>query len=259
MLQLLRIIGIITFACLIGFSANSLWNMHEAGELLEKYNSAPKANLSLLLFSVVALSALGYFEMSRVRRLSRRRGYGAARHHEETEQKVDGLDSTSIYAAPQIVDAWKVRRSQRSRSSRSSRSQRGRKRPHGEAGMIWLGFLQMICVVLPVIYLVLLSLNLMSGHEDAWVALLLPVTFGILFLLSVVAAVGIFGRRVWGMVLGYALAVCSLLIFPYGTAVGLILIMTLVGSSAVFEVSAASGRRKKSRRKSAKRPQYSAI
>lgn len=258
MLRFLRIIGIVVFACLIGFSANSLWQMHETGELLEQYNSAPKADLTLLIFSVIALSALGYFEISRVRRLSQRRGYGESRIRKETEKEVDGLDSTSIYATPQTDNVWKIRRSRSSRSPRAARIPHRKQKQRGEAGMIWMRFLQLICVVLPVIYLVLLSLNLMSAHEDAWIALLLPVAFGILFILSTVATVGIFGKKTWGMMLGYALAVCNLLIFPYGTAVGLILMMALVGASAVFELSAVSDRRKKARRKSAKRTQYSA-
>lgn len=258
MLRLLRIVGIVVFACIIGFAANSLWKMHETGELLERYNHAPKANLTLLVFSVILLSTLGYFEVTRVRRLSRRQRYGAAHYNEKTGSGIDGLDSSSIYAAPQTVDVWKGPRSRNSGRKHQRRS-RSKQKPEAEAGAVWMRLLQLVCLFLPVAYLILLGLNLMQGHEDIWVTVLLPTVFGILFILSLVATVGIFGKKIWGMMIGYALAVCNLLIFPYGTAIGLILMMGLVGSSPIFEVSAAAERRKKARSKSASRAGLSAI
>lgn len=258
MLRFLRIVGIVVFASLIGFTANSLWKMYEMGELLERYNSAPKANLTLLIFSVIALGTLGYFEVFRVRRLSPRRGYGKPRTRSEIDHESNGLNSASIYATAQTDDVWKIRRSRGSRPSRAARIPHHKKKERSESGMIWVRLLQMFCIVLSVLYLVLLSLNLMKRHEDAWVAILLPTAFGSLFILSIAATAGIFRKKVWGMMLGYTLAVCNLLIFPYGTALGLILMMGLVGSSSVFEDSAASERREKARRKSTKRAQYSA-
>lgn len=251
MLRFFRIIGIIVFAGLIGYTANSLWKMYEAGELLERYNNAPKANLTLLGFSVIALSTLGFFEVSCIRRLSQRRGYRKPRFREEIEKDEVACDSTSIYTTPQTKDVWSGHRTRR-----PGRKQQKQRR---EPGIIWMRLLQINSTVLLVIYLVLLSLNLMKGPEGAWVATLLPVALGVLLVLSLVVTVGIFRRTTWGMVLGYTLAVCNLLIFPYGTAAGLILIMELVGSTPIFEVSAESKRREKSLQKSKKRAQYSAV
>ncbi|MDF7799769.1 hypothetical protein P4C99_09850 [Pontiellaceae bacterium B1224] len=119
--------------------------------------------------------------------------------------------------------------------------------------MIWMRCLQVLCAVYSVVYLVLLSLNLMQAYESSWVAILLSSVFVILFFLSIVTTVGICGRKTWDMMLGYVLVVYNLLIFPYGTAAGLILMMGLVGASPVFGVSAASARLKKVQGKSSNR------
>ncbi len=79
MLRMLRILGIVVFASMIGFSANSLRKMHESGELLDKYNSQRKADITLLGVSFLAISALGYFEVSRVRRLGQWHGFRHSR------------------------------------------------------------------------------------------------------------------------------------------------------------------------------------
>lgn len=265
MLRLLRIIGIIVFAGLVGFSANSLWKMYQTGELLEGYSNAPQANMLLLAFSVIVLWTLGYFEASRARRGSRRRGSGKSHFHKEAVDSENGRAATSIYATSQVKDVWKTRRTRSLKTSHAERNMqtpqtpRRKKEHHVEAGMIWMRSLQIFSVILSVTYLVMLSLTLINGNEEAWVAVLLPTALGVLFLLSMLATLGIFKRKTWGMMLGYTLAVCNLLIFPYGTAVGLFLMMGLVGASPVFEVSAASDRRKKAQRKSTKRAQYSAV
>lgn len=258
MLRWLRIAGIVIFACLVGFSANSLWQMYETGEWFEQYNNAPKANLTLLIFSIILLGTLGYFEVSRVRRRSRRRGYGESGFYERNAKHRDNHDQASIYATPENEDAWRVRRANNTGRRNQHRS-RNEHRHRGENGMIWMRCLQTLSIILPVVYLVILSLNLMQANENVWGAVLLPSVFGILLIFSLVAVIGIFGRKTWGMMLGYVLAVCNLLIFPYGTAVGLVLMMALVGASPVFEVSAASARRQKDRVKSTKRTEYSAM
>jgi hypothetical protein len=123
MLRVLRITGIITFAFLVGISANTLFEMHQRGSLLEKYNSSRKTNITLLGFSIFSLGALGYFEFSRIRRTAIRRGYGGSAYENEDDQDVDeGLDTTSIYSAPKTLDAWQGRRTH-SAKSRSSRQQ----------------------------------------------------------------------------------------------------------------------------------------
>jgi hypothetical protein len=250
MLRVLRIIGIVLFACIIGFSANSLKIMHENGELMEQYNSSRKANITLLTFSLLALSTLGYFEMSRVRRMNKRQRYGESRYREETEDEVSGLDSTSIYATPKSQDEW---------MGRHTRSSRSRHKPAEDSENIWFNLLKIIFLVLPVVYLALLSITLIRGHEEPLVAIILPSVFGILFVLTMIAGVGVFSKKSWGMMTGYTLAVGNLLIFPYGTAVGLFLMMGLVGASSIFQVSAAQDRRKKGHRNAARSAQYPAI
>ena len=59
MLRVLRILGIVVFAVIVGISANNLWDMHQTGELTERYNSARKANVTMLVFSIMAVVGLG--------------------------------------------------------------------------------------------------------------------------------------------------------------------------------------------------------
>jgi hypothetical protein len=233
---------------LAGISANSLKTMHESGELLEKYNSRRKADITLLGVSVIALGLLAGFEVSRVRRAAAKRRYGDSLHYYEVE--VVGHDSSSIYAAPETVDVWKGRR------TRSSRQHQ----PKGESGAIWMGLLQITSIFLPMMYVALLVVQLRKAYEDPLIAMLMPTLFGLLVMLSVVAAIGIFAKKSWGMVLGYTFALCNLMIFPYGTAAGLLLMMGLVGASPIFEVSASAARQaKKKRRSSAKQTKFSTI
>ena len=86
MLRIIRVIGIVIFALLIGLSANALTEMYESGQLLEKYNSARKSNITLLGISVLALAILGYFELTRGRRLAARRGYGGKSYNSDSEK-----------------------------------------------------------------------------------------------------------------------------------------------------------------------------
>ncbi|MDF7825529.1 hypothetical protein P4B35_16000 [Pontiellaceae bacterium B12227] len=234
MLRVLRIVGIVVFAFLIGLSANSLMQMHETGELLEKYNSQRKADITLLVLSFVAVAALGYFEFARLNKRSRRRSYGKTRKTEEQAEQTEGLDSTSIYSAPQTVDRWEGRRTRTSKS---------RNEVVKESGSIWLSLLKVLCAVLPVLYLGLTFLQLLNKHEDHLLAIVLPTLFAGLFVLSVVTLTGVMLKKAWGLTLGYALAVCNLLIFPIGTAFGLFLIIGLVGSSPVFAGFALERRR----------------
>ncbi len=124
MLRVIRIIGIVVFALLVGFSGNSLREMHENGELMERYNSGRKANITLLSVSVVGVVALSWFELVGARRRGKRPGYGVRHYREEKAETPSDQDVTSIYSAPKSVDEWKSRRSSRGRPRGSSRGKR---------------------------------------------------------------------------------------------------------------------------------------
>jgi len=247
---MLRVTGIVIFALLVGVSANSLYDMHESGQLLEKYNSSRKSNITLLGVSILALGVLGFFELTRVRRTEARRGYGGSAYDSDPEDAVDGLDTTSIYAAPKTMDAWQGRRTHASKS-------RSRKQQF-EMTDVWMGLLRICCIVLPLLYLGLLVINLIRMNAAEGVVWLLPTVFSALIFLSLVTAFGVFRKKGWGMSLGYVLAICNLLVFPFGTAIGLFLLMGLVGSTPLFAVPA-SERRRNARRKAAKKVQAAAI
>lgn len=247
MLRMLRITGIVIFAMLVGIAANNLWKMYENGNLTERYNSARKANITMMVFSVVAVGALGFFELSRIRRYSSRRGYGGARYTEDKEEqpKEEGLDSTSIYSAPPTIDAWQGRR---------TRSSKSRSKQKMEKSSIWMGLLRVCCVLMPLIYGGLLARNLLASSVTSELAWVLPAVYGWMVLLSAITAIGLMAKKTWGITLGYVLAICNLMIFPLGTALGLFLIMGLVGASAEFAVPEREKRRA-ARRKAASRAQ----
>ena len=240
MLRMLRIVGVVLFTFLVGLSANSLMEMHESGVLLEKYNSQRKADITLLVFSFIALGGLGYFELDRFNRASRRRTYADGPVSEERFEQTAGLDSTSIYAAPQTVDKWEGRRTRGSKS---------RHKTSKEIGYLWLSLLKVICIFLPLSYLGLMVFNLLSGRIDSRLNNLLLFLFGGLLLLSLVTLVGVMAKKSWGLSLGYILALCNLLIFPIGTVFGLFLMIGLVGASPIFAEVATTRRREQRRRR----------
>lgn len=240
MIKVLKGIGVVVFVALIGLSAHSLKQMHEAGELMEQYNSRRKADVTLIGFGFVGLGVLAFFEIYRVKQLSNRYRYGESRYEEEKEDVTDGLDSTSIYMAPSSHDEWQGRK------TRSSRSYREAGASPGEG--IWLGLLKAICMVLPLAYIGLITWTLIFSPADNFLAIFLPSVFFALFLISLITLFGISRKKAWGAGLGYVLAMCNLLIFPYGTAVGLFLIMGLVGSAESFQVSSSEKRRMRRKR-----------
>ena len=249
MLRTLRIIGIVVFALLVGTSANSLRELHETGTLFEQYNSARKTNVTLLAFSLFSVGVLGYFELSRVRRVANRQRYGRSSRDAEEEEVVSGLDTASIYAAPETLDGWQGRRTRGSKS---------RHKEPMEMVTVWMGLLRICCFILPVLYAALLVLSLMNADPENAVAWLIPTLFASLTLLSLVAASGLLAKKGWGMTLGYLLAICNLLVFPFGTALGLFLLMGLVGSTSLFATTSREHRRKSSH-KTAKKMQASVL
>lgn len=239
MLRGLRILGIIVFALLVAFAAHTLKSMYESGALMDRYNHGRKANITLLAISVVAVGALGWFELLSMRRRLIRRAYGERRYTDKEEEGVEGLDSTSIYAAPETRDEWKVRRASR------PRNRRPRMADLRDQASIWLGLTRLCCVIMPILYLSLMGYHMTHMDPTQEAAWLVPTGLGVLGTFSLVVAMGVFRLKTWGLSSGYVLAICNLVIFPYGTALGLFLLIGLVGSSSEFVLSQRNKRKAK--------------
>jgi hypothetical protein len=113
-------------------------------------------------------------------------------------------------------------------------------------------------MVLPVLYLGLMLMNLMKVDSEKGATWVFPAVFLALLVFSLFTALGLLRKKGWGMTMGYVLAICNLLVFPIGTAIGLFLLMGLVGATPLFEGSA-SERRSRARRKAEKKIQATAI
>ena len=220
MLRIGRIAGIFVCALFVGLAARSL---------LEGTGERHQADIAILLASFLSFAALGFFELTRVLRHERRRREqrfkGSRSVEEEAAEFVPG--STDIYAMPETLEEWRGGR--RPRSSGSHRRRRGTKMKSA-----WMSALRLFCVVVPLAYVGQLIVRLPwdgARESSEWVA---PFVFLALFLLSVAVGVGVFSLRFWGLVLGYLLVLCNLFLFPYGTALGLLLLLCLAGSSPIF-------------------------
>ncbi len=239
MLRFLRLAGIIVFALFVGFSAHALRLMHQSGELCEPYNSRRKSNITLLVFSGISLGVLGYFEMTRFRRLEQRYRYGRCSHRDDADGAVGDRDASSIYAAPKAVDEWNWRR---------TRGPSVGKRPRSAPIVFWKPFLQVLSLALPITYGVLAVFQLLSGAAGGAEFILWVSVYSFLALFSVLVAIGVFFVRAWGLTCGYLLAIFNLFIFPLGTVAGLLLLIGLVGSSSDFALAEQEKRRKGRRR-----------
>lgn len=240
MLRVLRIIGIVVFAALVAFSAHQLQKLYTSGTLFEQYNSARKANVTLLGVSVSALGVLGFFELARERNhFSTRRGYGGVPvRRQKTPVETVGVTS-SIYAAPETIDAWQGRR---------TRPPKSRHKQAVDLSGVWMSLLRICCMVLSLSSAGLLVLQLATGfvgaHESVWLT-------GFLAFMTIFSGVTVWGvvtKKVWGLTCGYLLAICNLLIFPFGTVAGLIMLLGLVGATPLF-VQPARERRRAAREK----------
>lgn len=233
MLRALRIIGILVFALLVGLSAHRIQELYTSGKLFEQYNSERKANVTLLAFSVVGLGLLGFFELTRAKRLETRRGFAPV---EESDEPVDdGLDTANIYSSPESPDKWEGRR---------IRTSSDRHREPRKSEDFWLGLLRILSFSTPLVYTSLLVVCL-SGQ---WVPLAVPLILlngilGFMLVFSLVSAIGIMRKKTWGIKTGYAIAIIHLLFFPVGTAAGLILLIGLVGAAPVMILSPREQRR----------------
>ncbi|MEN8254754.1 MAG: hypothetical protein ABFR33_04710 [Verrucomicrobiota bacterium] len=235
--RLLRISGILFFAILIGFMANRLQELYEAGTLFEQYNSQRKADITLLIVSICGLAALGFFELVLSRRRVEQHGFGLASIKKDPEPAVG--DSASIYAAPEAIDEWQ---------GRQERISKSRRRLSLEISGLWMSLLRVCCGVLPVVYLYTLVDYLFIWLPTGAGSLGLSILFPVLFLGSALASVGILRKKVWGLNFGYAMAIFHLLIFPIGTAAGLVMLVGLMGATSEFTTPEREHRRKAIRR-----------
>ena len=233
-MRVLRIVGIIAFALIIGYAANSLFTMYTAGSLFESYNSQRADKIALLAISFLSMGVLGYIEVMGSRSGQANSGFGGKHYREDRGEVIEGKQVTSIYTAPKNPDPWQGRREIESR----------RHNPSKEAYENWLDVVRVFCAILPFAYMMVSVSIWMSGNprgQEYWV---LPTLFSTLALLSLLVAVGVFRMKKWGLSLGYLLAISNLIIFPYGTVVGLLLLIGLVGASPAFASQNIKHRRK---------------
>lgn len=225
--RFLRISGILLFAALIGFATSRLYEQYDAGTLFERYNSQRKADITLLAVSICGFATIGFFGFVRPRRRLEQPGFGVMAIKKELEGQepvVDAPGSTNIYAAPEAIDEWQGPGRMRVMKPRMS----------FEISGLWIRLLRVYCGVLPVIYLYTLVNYLFFWLPSGAGNLVLSILFPVLFLGSVLASIGILRRKKWGLKFGYAMAIFHLLVFPVGTAAGLVMMVGLMGASSEF-------------------------
>ena len=233
MRRILCITGLLFFAVLIGDTAGRLQRLYKEGILFEQYNSQRKSVITLFSVSIFGLATLGAFEISRSRRRFERRGFVSM--NKGLEPVVDGLGETNIYDAPEAVDKWQ---------GRNVRIPKSRHRQVPEMSGLWMGVLRVYCVVLPVLYLYTLVNYLFFWLPSGAGNWLLSILFPVLFLGSALTSAGILRKRTWGIHFGYFMAIFHLLIFPLGTAVGLVMLFGLLGVTSEFAIPERKRRRK---------------
>ena len=250
MVRLLYISGMVFFTVLIGDSAHRLHRLYQAGTLSDPFSSERKAAITLLAVSSCGLAGLCFAEMLRMKRRGTSRTVSSFWNKGEPEPVVEEPGSTSIYSAPEDVDKWEER-IPRMTLAKSSRGQRMRSL---DMSHMWISILRIYCGVLPVIYSYIILNYLFFWLGSGAGNLLLSVLFFVLFLGSWLTAVGIMRKKFWGLRWGYAIAVFHLLIFPFGTAAGFVLLIALMGATSEFELPRRRRRKpiRKARRRRAK-------
>ena len=235
--SVLRKSGVLFFAVLIGAAANHLRHMYVSGTLFEPFNYGRKAGLTILVVSLLGLITLVYFEFVRSKRRVKRQDFFPMNLLDRPV--MDGTGTTSIYSTPDTLDQFK---------DRPPRISTSRNRDWLKISSLWMSLLRILCMVFPVVYLYTLVDYFVFWLPSGAGNLSLTVLFPVLLLISVLSLIGILLRRVWGMNFGYAIAIFHLLLFPVGTAVGLVMLVGLVGASSEFKSSARVRSRKARRR-----------
>jgi hypothetical protein len=223
-MRVLRVAGILAFAVIIGYAANSLYAMYDAGNLFDSYNSQRTDNIALLIISLLSMGVLGYIEIVGLRNEPKYNGFGGRHYREDCREVVQGKETASIYAAPKTVDPWQGRREIAARPVT----------PAKEVYEYWLGVVRVFCAILPFAYMMISVSIWMIGYPHGQEYWILPTLFSSLALISLLVAVGIFRMKKWGLSLGYLLAIINLVIFPYGTVIGLLLLIGFAGAAPAF-------------------------
>ncbi len=224
-MRMLRIIAILVFALLFGFSAHSLRKMQETGQLFERYNSQRKSSITLFGTSMIALLFLSAFEVGRLKKESAVRRYGERRYTDDPADD-EPPKTACIYSSRKSVDEWPARRVSGVRTRN--------RRPARNLAETWLVMLRVVCLLIPCVNVVLFSMlyvNSTGTPDEQWI---IPTMSSVFVMVAVVAAIGIFTRKGWGLSLGYLTAIINLILFPIGTAMGLFLLISLVGASPAF-------------------------
>jgi hypothetical protein len=250
MVRLLYISGMVFFTVLIGDSAHRLHVLYQDGTLSDPYNSARKAAITLLAVSSCGLAGLCFAEMLRLKRRGSSNAVATFWNKEEVEPVAEEPGSTSIYAAPEVVDQWE----ERTPRITLAKSSRGSNISSLEMTHLWMSILRVYCGVLPVIYTYVILNYLFFWLGSGAANLLMSVLFPLLFLGSWLTAIGIIRKQPWGVKWGYALAIFHLLIFPFGTAAGFVMLIALMGAASEFELPRRRRRNliRKARRRRAK-------
>ncbi len=100
---------------------------------------------------------------------------------------------------------------------------------------ICLGVLRALYVLQPFVYGLILAVLYSNGIGRVLGQWAFASVSCALILSAAGAAIGILKRKIWGLSLGYALAVVNLVVFPVGTLAGLLLLVALVGASPAFK------------------------
>jgi len=238
----------IAFAWLVGVGAGELIKMYRDGELFDRYNSDRKRNITMLAVSLSALTGLGYYELSRIR-IRSRFNFDFNPYRKDEERVRPGPVSSSIYDAPVTKEDWDGNELRVSNLDEIVRR---------ESPEIWMGWLRVCCMLIPIIYSGLFVIGLvkyMTSMEAVW---LLSSVYILIFVFSIATAVGVFKKAPWGMNMGFLLAIGNLVVFPYGTIMGLFLITGLVGAKSLFAEEKRI-RRKIARRKNRAKRRHKAM
>ena len=118
---------------------------------------------------------------------------------------------------------------------------------------MWFGVLRIYSVVLPVVYSYTLAHYLFFWLPSGGGNIILTILFPSLLILSAATSYGLLKKKTLGLHCGYAIAIFHLLLFPWGTAAGLVLLVGLVGATSEFAIPARERRRKATQKKAKKK------
>lgn len=238
MLRVLRITGVVFFAFLIGLFTYFLQQVYRSGVLLEGYSREWRSSVTLLVFSIIGFSLTGYFELIFLRQ---RKSVLSDFPEQMDEASVcEGVNTANIYLAPKTLEKWQGHRTRTSKGKHL--------KPH-KITIFWLKILRIASFSTLLTY----TLLFVTCLADSSVGLpALCSILGFMLMLSLVSVVGIITEEAWGLVVGYAIALVHLPVFPLGTVVSLILLVSLIGATPWFVFSTRE-RRRVSRRKRQKK------